>query len=125
MDGYLANVKLVQALGKHYGFQPLFVRQPVLFAKPKLVPFEQEEAARSGSSRPLFLLVQDRIRQTPELTTDPAFLDLSSAFADSEALEFIDFCHTTEKAGTRIATLLASKPTAPRPQRQRPPGPGG
>jgi lysophospholipase L1-like esterase len=123
VDGYLANIKLVQALGKHYGFQPLFVWQPVIFAKPKLVPFEQEEAAKYGWARSLFLLVQDRIRETPELTTDPAFLDLSGAFADSDALEFIDFCHTTEKAGTRIAAVLTSKLVELRPQRQRPPGP--
>jgi lysophospholipase L1-like esterase len=124
VDGYLGNVKLAHALGKQYGFQPLFVWQPVIFAKPKLVPFEQEEAARYGWARPLFLLVQDRIRQTPGLTSDPAFLDLSGAFADSEELEFIDFCHTTERAGARIAAVLASKLRELKPRSEKSPKPG-
>jgi hypothetical protein len=107
--GYVANVRLVHALGKEYGFRALFVWQPVIFAKPRLVPFEQEEAAKYGWARPLFLLVQDQIRQNPELTSDPAFLDLSGAFADSDALEFIDFCHTTERANAVIVAEVAGR----------------
>jgi lysophospholipase L1-like esterase len=107
--GYVANVRLVHALEKEYGFRALFVWQPVIFAKPRLVPFEQEEAAKYGWARPLFLMVQDQIRQTPELTSDPSFLDLSGAFADSDALEFIDFCHTTERANAGIAADVAGR----------------
>jgi hypothetical protein len=106
IDGYLANVTMIEALGTHYGFRPLFVWQPVIFSKPRLVPFEREEAEKYGWTRPLLLEVLDRIAHKSELTADPAFHNASVVFADTEQLVFIDFCHTTEAANARLARVM-------------------
>jgi hypothetical protein len=109
VQGYLGNVRLVEALGRQYCFRPVFVWQPVIFSKPKRVRFEEEEAEKYGWTRPLFQEVQGKITRTVELASDAAFHDLSGIFADFEGLVFIDFCHTTEKANVRIAEALVSR----------------
>ena len=91
VQGYLGNVRLVEALGRQYGFRPLFVWQPVIFAKPKRVAFEEEEAEKYGWTRELFREVQTRIARSDELKSDRAFHDLSGILADSTRLSSSTF----------------------------------
>ena len=107
--GYVANVELVEALGKAYGFHPIFVWQPDIFSKPKLVPFEAEEKAKYGWASSLFKEVHRQLEQADALVSNPGFLNLSGIFSDSDAIQFLDYCHTTEEANGRIAGVLVSK----------------
>jgi hypothetical protein len=109
VEGYLANRALVEALGKSYGFQSLFVWQPVIFSKPRRVPFEEEESVKLGWSSALFALVHDRLRAERSLVDDRAFLDLTPLFDDTDELVFLDFCHTTEAANATIARAIVAK----------------
>jgi lysophospholipase L1-like esterase len=106
VEGYLANVRMIEALGSHYGFRPLFVWQPVIFSKPRMVPFEQEEAEKYAWTRPLFQEVLARVACRSELTTDPAYHNTSAIFAETNEMVFIDFCHVTEQANARIAEVV-------------------
>ena len=107
--GYVANVEMVEALGKAYGFRPVFVWQPVIFSKPKLVPFEAEEKAKYGWASSLFTEVHRQLERINALVSDPDFLNLSEIFSEADSLQFLDFCHTTEEANARIASVLVSK----------------
>ena len=55
----------------------------------------------------MFRQVHAKIGSSMRLKADAAFRDLSEVFADSEELVFIDYCHTTELANARIASLIA------------------
>jgi hypothetical protein len=109
VGGYLANRALAEALGKSFGFRTLFVWQPVIFAKPRRVPFEEEESLKLGWSSALFALVHDRLRAERSLVDDRAFLDLTHLFDDTDELVFLDFCHTTESANATIARAIVAK----------------
>ena len=80
--GYVANVELVEALGKAYGFRPVFVWQPEIFSKPKLVPFEAEEKAKFGWASSLFTEVHRQLERADALVSNPGFLDLSGIFLE-------------------------------------------
>jgi lysophospholipase L1-like esterase len=103
---YEANVTLVDSLGKTYGFRPMFFWQPIAFTKPVRVAVEEEEAARYSWTKPMFDEVYARIRSSGPLQADPSFHDLSRMFAGTEALVFIDYCHTTESANALIAAEI-------------------
>jgi hypothetical protein len=103
---YAANVKLIEALGREYGFRPLFVWQPVVFQKQTLLPFEHEEREKVGWAKAMFQLVHEALERNTDLKSDPAFCDLSGIFRQTESLVFLDHCHTTEAANERIAEAL-------------------
>ena len=107
--GYAANVKMVEALGKAYGFRAFFVWQPAIFTKSHLVPFEQEERQKYAWAADLFSRVQAAIGQSAELGANPVFIDLSDIFKTTDSLAFLDFCHTTEQGNATIASELVSR----------------
>jgi hypothetical protein len=107
--GYVANVELVEALGKAYGFRPVFVWQPDVFSKPRLVAFEAEEKAKFGWASSLFTDVHRQLERADALVSNQGFINLSGIFLEADSLQFLDFCHTTEEANARIAGVLVSK----------------
>lgn len=118
VDGYRANLRIVQGLAAAFGFRPVFVWQPVVFSKRRPHPYEREEAERYAWTQPIFEAVHRRIQNSRELLEDASFLSLEDLLADSQALDFIDFCHTTERANEIVAEaitlrLLSMLPQAP------------
>jgi hypothetical protein len=107
--GYVANVKMVEALGKAYGFRPVFFWQPVIYFKSPRVPFEDEEAAKLAWTETMFGEVKRFLSIETDLTSDAAFHDLSDIFRDTESLVFLDYCHTTEEGNARIASSMVSR----------------
>ena len=89
--GYAANVAMIEALGKAYGFRPVFFWQPVIFAKSRRVPFEEEEATKYAWTETMFGEVKSLLSTNTALASDPAFLDLSDIFKDTDSLVFLDF----------------------------------
>lgn len=109
VNGYAASVRLADSLGKAYGFRPVFVWQPVIFFKSNLVPFEREESRKYAWAEDLFQRVRAAVVKSGELTANPAFVDFSGIFKDTESLIFLDFCHTTEEANATVATELVAR----------------
>ena len=107
-DRYIANVKIIETLGRDYGFRPLFFWQPTIFNKTELTTVERDEARRYSWIEPAFRTVYERIGTSSQLKADPAFHDLSRIFVDDKNLVFIDYCHTTETANARIAEQMAA-----------------
>ena len=107
--GYAANVKLVEALGKAYGFRPLFVWQPVIFFKSSLFRSRRKRAPSTAGRRPCSRTSEPMISQEKQLTSDPAFINLCEIFKDTTALVFLDFCHTTEEANAKIAAEIVPR----------------
>jgi lysophospholipase L1-like esterase len=107
-DYYVANVKLVENLGRAYVFRPLFFWQPTIFDKTELTAVELEEAKKFAWTEPAFRAVYEKVRTATGLNTDPAFRDLSRIFAREQKLIFIDYCHTTEAANDRIAEEIVA-----------------
>ena len=108
-DRYVANVKMVETLGRGYGFRPFFFWQPMIFNKAELTAVEREEAQRYAWTEPAFRAVYEQISTSRELKADPAFHDLSGDLRRRpEDLVFIDYCHTTEAANARIADQMAA-----------------
>ncbi len=110
---YVANVNIVEALARGYGFRPLFFWQPTIFNKNELTPVERDEAQKYAWIEPAFRIVYAQINELRELKADPAFHDLSAIFADEKNLTFVDYCHTTEIANTRIAEKMAEAVLSP------------
>jgi lysophospholipase L1-like esterase len=106
---YEANVTLVEALGKSFGFRALFFWQPTVFTKPTLVPIESEEARKFAWAEPFMNQVYGRITTSAPLKANPAFHDLSAIFDAAGGLMFIDYCHTTETANALIAAAMTTK----------------
>ena len=72
---YAANARLVEALGKEYGFTPIFIWQTTLQATPKpLTPFEERRVALIKSDPP-----QNRILEVHRVV--PPMLDSVMAIA--------------------------------------------
>jgi lysophospholipase L1-like esterase len=108
---YVANVEIVERLGREYAFHALFYWQPLVFTKRALTPPEREEVARFAWAEPMFRDVLRRVREPSILGSHPAFHDLTGIFDDTDSLVFIDYCHTTESADARIAKMIANDVT--------------
>lgn len=106
VEGYLANLDIIENLGERYGFQPVFVWQPVAFAKARPTDFEREEAAKLGWLAPLFARVADEIDRSEALKARRNFINLSDVFGDSPDLLFIDYCHLTEEGNARVSRAI-------------------
>ncbi len=103
---YEQNVKVVEMLGREYGFEPLFYWQPVLFTKPNRGSFENEERARYAWGEPVFLDVYQRVASDPALNSDKRWHNISRIFGDSADVLYSDFCHTTERGNAIIAGAM-------------------
>jgi len=104
---YAQTANLVRVLGQHYGFQPVFFWQPVVFTKKTKSQLEQLEAAKYAALEPFFRAVNDRVGLLPSLAASRDFHNLSSLFNDESAPVFIDYCHTTEQANEKLADAMA------------------
>jgi len=109
---YAANLEVVDALARKYGFVALFYWQPTIFRKDKPTPYEAEIVNRMKGLKGPFLKVYNAAAESQEVSQTRGFHDLSRIFADIDRPVFIDFCHISEKGneiiGRRIATDVLS-----------------
>ena len=106
---YAANVRMIRLLARDYGFQALFVWQPIPASKKVKSPDEQkwdnmgfDVAAR----RRLLAAVVAEFRRNPELGGSADFLDLSALFDDETKPVYIDYCHLSEEANATVAEAI-------------------
>lgn len=109
-DRWFANRRLAQALADEYGVRVLFVWQPALFAKQKLVG---AEAGILAELEPNFVALYrevDRIvRQRAASEGDEDVMVLSDLFGDSERELFYDRVHITEIGNSLVAQAIQDR----------------
>ncbi len=106
VERYAANIRMVEALARAYGFKVLFYWQPVTFTKTPLTPYEAREAARLQYLEPFYATVNRHIRARRERLSIH-FHDISHLFDGEPAPMFIDWCHLSPEANRRIALRMA------------------
>lgn len=104
---YVENVRVVEMLGREYGFEPLFYWQPVLFTKRNRGSFENEERYKYSWGESIFLDVYKQIETEPELESNERWHNISQIFGDSPDLLYTDYCHLTERGNAVIAKRIA------------------
>jgi lysophospholipase L1-like esterase len=104
VEVYLNNIKIVHALGKAYGFLPLFFWQPVIYTKNSLTDSEKPYA-----TEPLGQLYHQAhtVMQADAAAFAPYnFIDISNLFAGAQDEVYLDFSHVHEDANRLIAQRL-------------------
>lgn len=109
MHIYAANVEIVEALSKQFGFQPLFFWQPTIFHKHALTAYEQEEARSIEHSKSYFLKIYRSMRTHPLFSTTPNFRNLDSLFAEEKRPYYIDWAHLTEGGNRKVARRIVAE----------------
>ncbi len=111
---YANNVKLLRGIAKEYDFQLLVYLQPLLFSKEHLTSKEQEMAFTFREFRlyadPVYQYVRDAIEgdATNPLTEIRRVGEFFAVPEWESKTAFIDYCHTSEDANRRIATVIAT-----------------
>src|SRR5271170_7238079 len=97
VNRYLANKRIVEALGRSFGFKCLFFWQPTVYTKANPTRYEAAQGWLPGDKE--FLDgVHERIAAIAE---EEQIHDLSAVFGNSAQPYFIDEAHLTEQ-GNRI-----------------------
>jgi lysophospholipase L1-like esterase len=106
---YETNVKLVEALGRSYGFACLFYWQPTLFTKANPTSLERSlRQAASSRFGDTLILTRDRIRRSSGLNANPSFHDLSNVFDDDSDGVYVDLIsHVNERGDGLIADVIS------------------
>jgi lysophospholipase L1-like esterase len=105
IEVYLNNIKIIDALGKAYGFVPLFYWQPVIYTKNNLTNFEKDFA-----TEPLGALHHKSHAVMKANYAEFAryhFADISGLFAEATNPVYLDYCHVNEDANKIIAARIA------------------
>ena len=103
-DVWIANYDLVAALGKKYGFVPVFTWQPARFEDAvRLGPFG-DRVVTGQSMRDAY--AQARARFTDAPSAGRSLHDLSNVFDGLDRPVFIDAIHTAGPGNERIAVAM-------------------
>ncbi len=102
---YEANLTFIELLGRHYGFEPLFYWQPVLFSKQRRSPREQARVEHRFSR--IFEDMYRRVRQSEALNGHARFHNISDLFDDLEEPYYVDGWHLSEAGNRLIAEAMA------------------
>ncbi len=104
IEVYLNNIKIIDALGKAYGFRPLFYWQPVIYTKNNLTPFEKGFATEPLGS--LYHEAHAVMKANHGEFAHYHFYDISGLFAAAKNPVYIDYCHVNEDANRIIAARI-------------------
>lgn len=107
---YTANVRIVRALAREYGFRVLFVWEPSLATKRAKSDHERRVESDGALSlemrRRIFCAVIDEYRLRAGLTGPADTLDLSALFDERADPVYIDFAHLTEAGNATVAEAM-------------------
>ena len=108
---YAGNLRLVDALAREFGFEVLYIWQPVLWSRAEASPYEEAVAAVDSHRQPgraeLFREVYRQVAEHRELGTHPDFFDLRGSADGPGEPPFFDATHNTEAGNQRIAEEIA------------------
>ncbi len=106
VEVYLNNIKIITALGKAYGFVPLFYWQPVIYTKNNLTPFEKTYATEPLGT--LYRQANTVLQANQQKFAPYHFFDISGIFAGDNHEVYLDFCHVNEDANQIIAHRISA-----------------
>jgi lysophospholipase L1-like esterase len=106
MRVYLSNLKIITALGKAYGFIPVFYWQPVIYTKKHLTAYEKKYSPEELGT--LYDKTYTQLRQHKAKLVDYHFYDITDLFAEDRNPVYIDYCHVNEDANQIIAERMAN-----------------
>ncbi|HET7292890.1 MAG TPA: hypothetical protein VFM88_10730 [Vicinamibacteria bacterium] len=117
-EAYLRDMDVVEALGRSYGFRPLFVLQPLALAGSKRLTPEEEQGVRRqlGGS---YELGRDAVRRTYALLRASGrgrLHDASDAFDAEPESVYIDACHFLPRGNRIMAERLFTELSSGGPQ---------
>lgn len=103
---YLNNIKIINALGKTYGFVPLFFWQPVIYTKDNLTDFEKNYAIEPLGK--LYRQAHGVLKAAAEKFSPYNFFDISGLFTKTTGEVYLDYCHVNEEANRLIAHRITA-----------------
>jgi len=117
---YASNARIVEALAKDYGFEPIYIWQPALLSTPKPLTKREKWLESPAESQPELTRIRDLHRAVPRLISDTMrpilgsrFVDATSLFSDDSAEIYVDlFGHTYERANPRVVDSFMPQLTA-------------
>jgi hypothetical protein len=105
LDTYLANMRLVETLGKEYGFACFFFWQPTVFSKDAVSPHEdQVRGSFNRDASALYDLVYSKMHLSSG--TIAGLYDLQKVFGSRSETIFVDYCHTSENGNAMVANVI-------------------
>jgi hypothetical protein len=104
---YVWNLAEAEALGRAYGFRPLFYWQPDIVGKTTLAGVERATRAENPLMVRFATRVRELVKSAPELAGRADFRDLETTFDGDEQEIFYDWCHVTAGANDRVASTIA------------------
>lgn len=113
VNAYAANVPIVEALAKKYGFHVIYVWQPALLSGNKPLS-KREKWLLDADTRMTITVLRKVHAELPRLIGDAVrpivgsrFIDATSVFSDDSSDVYVDlFGHTYESANPRIVDSL-------------------
>ena len=110
-QAYLRDMDVVEALGRSYGFRPLFVLQPLALAGGKRLTSEEEQGVRRqlGGSYELGLDAVQRTYALLRAAGRQRLYDASDAFDAEPGSVYIDACHFLPRGNRLLAERLFAK----------------
>jgi len=108
---YANNVRVVEALGKEYGFKALFYWHPTIYDKKWLTDYERKQKEIVVPLESFFVTTYGRINEAGELSENAMFHNISGIFAEIKDPLFIDAVHLADR-GNRIVAERMSEDVA-------------
>ena len=106
VDAYLSNVRVVDALARHFGFSAVFFWQPSIYTKEPRSAWE----ARAGRvfDNAFFTAVNHAMRRRLQRDRPGNVYDLSDVFDGESATVFVDVVHTREEGANKIVERIVA-----------------
>lgn len=104
LDAYSKNIELVESWSREYGFQTIYLWQPMIYSKKNLSDWEKGQLNRLGE-RDFFEQVTRALARQTSLQSRKNFFDLSNVFDDQSSTVFIDNFHISEE-GNELASRM-------------------
>ena len=103
---YFANVRLIRALAREYGFKPVFIWQPLLPYKRPLGESEQNICRQLGKQATFYKEGNAEFQRVYPRAGISCMHDFSDMFDGQTQDVFFDFCHTSETGNQQIANRM-------------------
>jgi hypothetical protein len=109
VDVYRANIELVRAMGRQYGFRCLFYWQPTIFEKTHLTAYETARRAEMAGLESFYRRTYASLRASGVGRTDDEVVrDVSLVFADVDQPIYIDWVHPGETGNVAVSKRIAA-----------------
>ncbi len=111
VEVYANNVRVVEALGKEYGFKTAFYWQPTIADKKWLTDYEKREKDIFMPMNSFFETTYGIMNEAAQLNANAVFHNISKIFAENKEPLFIDCVHVVDR-GNRILAEKMSEDVA-------------